>query len=1655
MQQVSAPWTQPFQFITVLYAFTYEQEETPLLFSSTPTPEEAAAQAAPLGLRVHMTEGHPMMAEVDPRYRQQVVADVNARKGVEQAIADRRQELFESHKLMTIDHPALLMVEEPIRAEVLAEIHLGRSFDQAVANVQQGRMAAQLDDQRERNHAGLEAGGSDEERVEPEAAQESGRVREDLDDEGVAYDGNNDASAGVAEEGSDDPAGAAKSDAGGGDAAAEDENAGDDAQQANSSGRSSDAGSSSGTDSESDPTTGESEAEQEQAEVPEGEAASGGGDSDDDDVNRDDAAGREQRDAGADSRQNKAAESDDESEAGSDPESTTDESDDEQTSTSESETVTTSESEGDSDDDKSHRDEAGRRATGPGAEGAGHQDFNTPRKQTTTAGLGSTRASPGKRAPASAPRTRGATARENAAILAAAVRQRKLREKKRNLREKREAMSGVQASGLQGPPAAAAAPSPSVAAKPQAAAEQKTAKPTVNTNTVKTQYDTTRLAASKKPSLLPEATQEDSAGKGCWWTALRPMLELVDPQMATWFVPARISRVGDPMQYIMRERLHCGKGRAWLETDQQAEHELVRVRDSDKAKLLSDIMCRGTIVGVVFYQTPSSANANLGHYTSAVRDSNGVAVCTETGTKYEEMHLHCSLFDALVDMVVVKRKTAPAATVKGKGQKPETGAEAAAKVYDKHLKAASQGEAGAQASEVRNERKSEGIAKAAVTRAANAAAAAATPAAASPAAAAGASAPVGGQATAAGGAAQKSVQEKLDALPFRTNVVRFLPNASVPEVRRYFIAAFDGVKGCLDSTKKLTLPSRNRGRTIAAQAAGKSAPGPERRERPAGGYSVDTLVGSVEYTYRRGNKGKAFQKADSVRTRIEDGEEPDIAGKLGLLHPKADQRDTTRTAPTNGMVLTTDVEVLRALTKIAKDKAPGPSGMTSDVLAQVVEYEHTHGGSEVLEKLTAVVRSILNGEMTLDEAMAVRQIRLVALAKRKPDGTYKGVRPVAMSETVLKIAAMVALARCEHLGSKWACQYGLRKGGVEPAIFRVTDGFRSGKRVRTFDASNAYNTVWRSAFFKELAMLDSEEVESLKAYANFAYGSASWATYEDVDGSLKRFYVERGVRQGDPGGALFFCMAIQPILMKVSDKFAGIEVLAYMDDIAFVADKTVSDKTFEEAAKMLIDEMAKIGLVLRTEHDTKGNSSPFRYLGGAVTKTSQETNDAVTKLRPLNGIDRVLEVLTKCDTQIAFDLLRVCGIAKGGFVARVHGEEAKGWLGEFDNKVLDFMSTLLQIGTNQLDGSKHLRQSTKFGGQGIMKWSTMAATCHAAARAMQPMWKMSLPATVEEIAALAESTKGHVSAIAMAAVENPLKDDQWVAIKKLNIGVPHNTRATVKDAGNDLPCMGCKKLFADADKLTAHAIQCPQASGEGNVTRRHNAARDAILRQARKFNKLARREVPIVCLGRDGKQHTLYGDVVINDHFCIDVTVTNKPVDRLYDKVNKYQDAVNNKSMKFHVLAFTPEGRIHKYSLGFAQKLAKSCGMPFSDFWAPVATEVIRGTAQAIIETSRFVSDIAERNRQNQAAAAVSHQGSVSTLPAPLPTNTTALVVNVNSVVGAAAVSSASPAKKQATVKPAAISVPPTTNTNAQGVAAASTGSASTTAPAGAAGATK
>jgi hypothetical protein len=101
------------------------------------------------------------------------------------------------------------------------------------------------------------------------------------------------------------------------------------------------------------------------------------------------------------------------------------------------------------------------------------------------------------------------------------------------------------------------------------------------------------------------------------------------------------------------------------------------------------------------------------------------------------------------------------------------------------------------------------------------------------------------------------------------------------------------------------------------------------------------------------------------------------------------------------------------------------------------------------------------------------------------------------------------------------------------------------------------------------------------------------------------------------------------------------------------------------------------------------------------------------------------------------------------------------------------------------------------------------------------------------------------------------------------------------------------------------------------------------------------------------------------------------------------------------VLAFTPTGRIHPESMLFASSLAKKAGKPFDEFWAPVCTEVIRGTMKALIEARNRIYNVAEQTRNNAiearasesatpAASAATAPAVLATVPAPLNTSSPA-----------------------------------------------------------------
>ena len=140
--------------------------------------------------------------------------------------------------------------------------------------------------------------------------------------------------------------------------------------------------------------------------------------------------------------------------------------------------------------------------------------------------------------------------------------------------------------------------------------------------------------------------------------------------------------------------------------------------------------------------------------------------------------------------------------------------------------------------------------------------------------------------------------------------------------------------------------------------------------------------------------------------------------------------------------------------------------------------------------------------------------------------------------------------------------------------------------------------------------------------------------------------------------------------------------------------------------------------------------------------------------------------------------------------------------------------------------------------------------------------------------------------------------------------------------------------------------------------------------------------------------------------YGIDITVTRRYMHQLKEKTKKYATTLAQEGLKLRVLAFTPTGRIHPESMLFARGLAKQAGKPFDEFWAPVCTEVIRGTMKALIEARNRIYNVAEQTRNNaiearasesatpaattSAASAATAPAVLATVPAPLNTSSPA-----------------------------------------------------------------
>ena len=1112
-------------------------------------------------------------------------------------------------------------------------------------------------------------------------------------------------------------------------------------------------------------------------------------------------------------------------------------------------------------------------------------------------------------------------------------------------------------------------------------------------STKRTTWSSARLS---EQSGMPAMQAGDKPGVGCWWFAAYPLLTLVKQGMKK---PAWVSKTGDPVLYIEVEGFRVveprGKNDGPIKWSSDEGALFVSLRGKGGAGPTREerimetrrVMDHHTVLGAIFYDEPHKDNGYEGHFWTAYPRAEGGSMKERNrpdprpfAVIVEEGGLKAG---TRVDLLLVKRPE------EGPTETPQpAGAAVAAQAPPTSTEGAAHGKPVAPAAAPVKVPAASAPPQGSSAKAPSGKAPTAMPTKLPTAA------PLASQTVAGTAASPKRSRNRTEVplpgqtetvpeaqLPWRTNIMRSLPKNCLADCRKYFISTFEvGVRGFFDASKCLTRPGRNRGTQLSRQLKGATAPAPERIERAD--HTSDTLkVKRAEEAARRGHWHRAVTTLFSEDVHIKPSECKDVKRELVGLHPAAEKTDVMRQVQVaKETIIVTSSEVLAAAKKMARGDAPGASGLTSDVLAQVLTFEDEIGGNELQDLVAALVTQMLKNDIPGDVARGMRQIRLVPLAKRRADGSFKGVRPVAMSETMLKLAANIALMRHPHYGAFWDYQYGMKRGGVEEAIFKVQDAVRAGKWVRTFDATNAYNTLRRDSFFRNMeTSMDDGMFGLLKAYTNFVYGGSSTATYEDESGDLHRIEVHTGVRQGDPCGPLLFCLGIQPVLEKVASSLGvGVEVIAYLDDIALIFEDGASAELVKKTTDLLVTEMKAIGLVLRVESDSKGVED-FRYLGAAITRDETKTSEALRKHRPLAPAQKFAETIVPMDRRISTELLRVCGVSRGGFVARTHGAAANAYLTEFDAITTTALSQILVCGRGWIEANQMIQRAASLGGYGMTMWAKISAACHQAARSKKPQWQVLLDKhKPEDVVRWKREGEGRVSPAALNGVARPLTGEQHAAFVKEECGLPHAPVKVLTAAGK-LHCLGCHGLF-DAADLLRHTPQCAKVPGPGNVSRRHDEAKLSLLNICRENKMPAQAEVRLrkEATTAGAPAQDLFMDLVVGI-YGIDITVTRRYMHQLKDKTKKYATTLAQEGLKLRVLAFTPTGRIHPESLLFARGLAKQAGKPFDEFWAPVCTEVIRGTMKALIEARNRIYNVAEQTRNN----AIEARASESATPAP------------------------------------------------------------------------
>jgi len=251
------------------------------------------------------------------------------------------------------------------------------------------------------------------------------------------------------------------------------------------------------------------------------------------------------------------------------------------------------------------------------------------------------------------------------------------------------------------------------------------------------------------------------------------------------------------------------------------------------------------------------------------------------------------------------------------------------------------------------------------------------------------------------------------------------------------------------------------------------------------------------------------------------------------------------------------------------DTATGPANISYATLKAVVLQTHplSRGNLQISgdvllahlveEYLRADIRGGPNGDSIISPQnwVLLREQLLICIPKDKQGS----LRPLGIGEFVAQLAAGVTLGlpgirdNIKSSLNKHALGYGA-SGGCEAAAhaIRALLLLSPTKVAIQTDITNAFNCLSRAAIAHAI-----RHNAPLLAYFNARYGSdGAWAIVQQ-NGGL-RFYVSRGVIQGDPMGTALFNVIYATILRPIEVNFPTVTIINVHDDTTIIGEPDVA-----------------------------------------------------------------------------------------------------------------------------------------------------------------------------------------------------------------------------------------------------------------------------------------------------------------------------------------------------------------------------------------------------------------------------------------------------------------------------------------------------------------